>query len=81
MDYVLRRERQLDSRILGHVQFVDLAPAFRMLDFPHPLLPNDVHVLSALRRRLTIHIYLGAPDEHDERNEERHGSPKQLQPG
>ena len=78
VDHVLGRERNLDGRVLRHMQFVDLAPPFRMLNFPHPLLAYDVHVLSALWGRLTIHVHLRTPDEHHEGNEEWHRRPKQF---
>src|SRR5207249_11703969 len=37
VDYILRRERQLDGRFLVHMQFVDFAPAFWMLFLSLPL--------------------------------------------
>src|SRR5690349_15125781 len=66
MDDVFRRERQLDWAIHGHMQFVDLALAFRILDFPHPLLADDVEIHRIRRRAGIREEDLRAPPEEGE---------------
>ena len=42
VDHILRSHDQLHRLSDRNVQFVDLAAAVRMLDFPHPLFADDV---------------------------------------
>src|ERR1041384_4376164 len=72
VDDILRRERQFDRSIDRHVQFINLTPAFGMLHLPHPLFADDIDILGAVGRRFSVHVYLGAPDKHDERDHERY---------
>ena len=42
VDHVLRSHDELDVAANGNVEFVDLALAFGVFEFPHPLLGDDV---------------------------------------
>src|SRR5437899_2745371 len=61
------------------MQFIDFAPSFGMLDFPHPLLPHDVNVQSIWRRLMVAHEQTCAPCEHQHGQAERYDSPQQFQ--
>ena len=43
VDHVLRSHDQFDVAAYRHMQFVDLALAFLMLQLPHPLLGYDIN--------------------------------------
>ena len=51
----------LTGRPIGHVQFVDLALAVRILDLPHPLLAHHVNVHGVGRAELALAKKILAP--------------------
>src|SRR5262249_33432772 len=79
VDDILRGQSNLDCGIPRHMKLVDFASAFGMLNFPHPLFANDVHILRSAWWRFAVHIDFRSPDEHDDRDHERHSGPEKLQ--
>ena len=63
VDHVLRRHHQLDRPPDRQMQGVDLALAAGMLDFPHPLLADDVDLQGVGRRLEQPDVEIRAPDE------------------
>src|SRR5207253_9707178 len=71
------RDEQAVDRVLGgqdhaHIttdgvmQFVDLALAFFVLKFPHPLLRDRVNVVGSLWRGTFLEVNVGTPDKDAE---------------
>src|SRR5262245_36371626 len=61
------------------MQLVDFRAAFGMLNFPHPLLGDDVDFQSVARRIKSNEIQAGAPDKHYESQTEWHDRPENFQ--
>ena len=59
---------QFDLAADGHMQFIDLALAGRMLKLPHPLFADDVNFQSILSRPILGKINLRAPQEDRHRD-------------
>ena len=78
VDDVLRGHDQLDVAADGHMQRVDFALAFGVLEFPHPLLGYDVDFGGIARRRTLLKVDHGSPQEDHHENAERDDGPGQL---
>jgi hypothetical protein len=64
VDDVLRGHHQLDRAPDRQVQRVDLALSAPMLDFPHPLLADDVDPQGLRRRLEQPNVEVRAPNEN-----------------
>ena len=64
VDDVLTGEHELDVAADGNVQFVDFSAAVGLLNFPHPLLADDINVQSVLGRMAVIDVNNRAPAKH-----------------
>ena len=79
MDDVFRRHDQLHRPADRHVQLIDFPLAGEVLHLPHPLLADDVDVQRLLRSIRHDEVDLGAPEEDDHRDHERHDRPRELE--
>ncbi len=79
MDDVLRCQSHLDWAAHRHVQLVDLALAFRILDLPHPLLSDCVNVHRVGGRAGVGEEDFGAPPEERQHDQERNHGPGYFQ--
>src|SRR6267142_352158 len=79
VNHVLRRVGNLHRPADRHMKLIDFAAAVRMLDFPHPLLADDIDVLGALRRNRFVQVQVGAPDEHDHKQNGGNRTPEQFE--
>ena len=64
MNHILGRHGQLDRSPQRHVQLVDLALPFRMLDLPHPLLAGDENLHRSRGRLRVPEVQARTPYEH-----------------
>src|SRR5271169_1620012 len=64
VDDVFTGEHELDVAADGNVQLVDLPAAVGLLNFPHPLLADDVDVQSVLGRMAIIDVDDRTPAKH-----------------
>ena len=72
---ILRRHHQPDLFVDRNMQRIDLALTARVLDLPHPLLPDDVDLLarwpvrsmSAMSPRAILNTKLGTVAQHGRR--------------
>ena|SRR5436190_24142897 len=64
----------------GYVEFVDFALSGRMLDLPHPLLPDNVDLTGTIWFSCLLEINLRSPNKNTHCNEERNYGPKGLEP-
>jgi hypothetical protein len=62
-----------------HVQHVDLAPAFHVLELPHPLLADHVDLERVGGWAAEAGVEAGTPEEGDHREPERDDSPGDLE--
>ena len=81
VDHVLRSQDHLHVAAHGHVQFVDLALAFFVLQLPHPLLGHDVDFGRAPRRSPLLEVDHRAPHEDHDENKQRNHRPGNFQRG
>ncbi len=81
VDNIFRRERELDGLADGHVQLVDFAIAFLVLDFPHPLFAHDIDLGRIWRHARHAVIDARAPDKNEHGDEERNDTPGDLDAG
>src|SRR5216684_1772196 len=79
VNHVLRSHRQLDRTAERHVQFVDLALPFRVLDLPHPLSAGDEDFHRALGRLRIPEIQRGTPYEDHRDDQSGDGGPKHFE--
>src|SRR2546430_13810761 len=79
VDNVLRSQNHLDVASNGHVQFVNFAMAFFVLEFPHPLFCHHVDPGSSARRRALLEKDDRAPHEDDHENSEWYDRPGNFQ--
>src|SRR6266513_491057 len=64
VDHILGSHRQGYGSTGRHVQLIDLALAFGVLQFPHPLLGYHVNLGSIVGRAIGGKVNPGAPAEH-----------------
>ena len=81
VDHILRGQDHLYVTAQGHVQFVDLALAFFVLQLPHPLLGDDIDLGGAARRRALLEVDHRAPHEDHDKNTQRNHRPGHFQRG
>ncbi len=79
VDHVLAAHDQLYVAVHRDVQLVDLFPSVRLLQLPHPLLPNEIYVQRILRRDPVIHVNRRAPSENPDSNDRRNQRPADFQ--
>ena len=79
MNHVFRRHDQLDFATNRHVQLVDLTLAGGVLQFPHPLLADDVNLNRILGRFVLIEIDACAPAKHRHRDDEGNNGPERFE--
>ena len=60
------------------MQFVDLAFAFGVLQFPHPLFADYLHLQGVARRPLDMEINDRAPTEEADKDHQRNNRPPAL---
>ncbi len=79
MDDVLGAHDQFHRAADWHVQLVDLALSAHVLDFPHPLLPDDEYLHRTVGDPVQIEEDFRSPREHAHADEERNGRPQELE--
>ena len=79
VDHVLRSHNQFDVAADGHMEFIDLALAFVVLEFPHPLLGDDVNFGGIARRRAAFEINDCAPGKNHHEDKKRNDRPGNFQ--
>src|SRR5579875_494534 len=71
------------SQLHGHpdrnMQSINLSRAFRMLEFPHPLLSNYIDMNRVHGSPTLADKEIHAPDEDDDHNDNRDNCPRELQ--
>ena len=77
---VFRGHQELDRLSDRHVQRIYLALSAMMLDFPHPLLGDDVDFESVGGRLKQSDIEVGSPNEQAEENQQGDGGPRYFDP-
>src|SRR2546423_876373 len=75
VDDVLGSQDHLDVASYGHVQFVNFAMTFFVLELPHPLFSYDVDFGGSAWRRALLEKDDGAPHENDYENSEWYDRP------
>src|SRR6266568_7332705 len=75
VNHVLRSHNQLDVAVNWHVQFIDLADAFHVLQLPHPLFCDDVNFTGVLGRSAHLEEENCAPDKDHYKNAKRNDGP------
>src|SRR3954470_6259526 len=79
VDYILRGHGENHCAIDGHMQFVDLAFAFGVLQLPHPLSANHLHVDCVGRAAFHPEINECAPRKQSKSQHDRARCPAGLQ--
>ena len=80
VDHILGCHQQLNCAIDRNMQLVDLVLTARMLDFPHPLLADDIDLHRLGGSLKQAHVEIRAPQEQAEKHEERGDRPGGLDP-
>src|SRR5262249_3472925 len=76
---VLRRQGELHNATDRNVEFVNFTIAFRVLDFPHPLLADDVDFEGVGRWAFDCEVEVRAPGEHTHHQEQGNDGPSEFE--
>ena len=79
VDGVFRRHGEPHRPSHGNVQLVDFPLPPQVLEFPHPLLADDVDIQGVVRRPAFVEVDAGAPGEHHHGESERNHAPQDLE--
>src|SRR5258708_3340174 len=80
VDYIFRGKQKLDRPAGWHVQLINLTLSFGMLEFPHPLLANDVNYRGIIGRAVRIEVDDCSPAKHEKEDDQWRKGPNQFKP-